>query len=87
MIETALVTILMQGGMTHKAALRFERVVDDLQLARGGADGLAAVLWAWQGTEARSLLVRLDQAESMCDLLMGKTRSPMIAGEEGKATG
>lgn len=72
MIETALVTILMKGGMSLGAAQRFERHVDDLQMCRGGSDGLACVLLAWRCTEVAKLMQRCADAEDYADLLIGQ---------------
>lgn len=74
MRETALVTILMQGGMTHSRAVAFERRIDDLAIVPMGADGLASILMQWRCLEAARLIQRIDDAESMCDLLTGKVQ-------------
>lgn len=71
--DTALVRCLMQGEMSHHQAVKVERAIDDACVVNGGSDYVASCLLHCITKETVSLMEKLDAAESMCDLLMGKT--------------
>jgi hypothetical protein len=68
MRETALVTILMKGGVRHSTAVFVERLLDDRGGRGVGGDWLAGIIERLIAFETHQLAERLDQAETVCEL-------------------
>lgn len=70
MVETALVTLLVQGGLSTRLARKIERSLEDLVSHEIGADGIASAILraAWLRTAEKHR--QLEHVESAYDMLM-----------------
>lgn len=75
MRETALVSLLMEVGFSHRVAVSYERVLDDCPRQGVGGDDLAGALLRYKAK-------CLEEAEAMIDLWkeVADNRARQLAG-------
>jgi hypothetical protein len=75
MTETALVSLLMEAGVRHRTAVRVERILDDHGGGGVSGDWLALIILHLVKLKNVDLIERVDNAEAITDLVLGKLGS------------